>query len=589
MAKKNLFLKSLLRVSKIYPLIILFLLGVNSVYAESQPSSKYGGTLVLSTTSDPKSFNAITAKETSTTMVTGHIFEGLTTTSGVTGQVEPLLAERWEASGDGLTWTFYLRQDVLWTDGHPFMADDVVFTFNELIYNDDIPSSARDIFTIEEKEFVVEKVDDFTVKFTLPVKFAPFLRGMTQEILPGHLLRKSVEEGKFNFTWGIDTPPVNIVGTGPYKLTEYRPGERLSFHRNPRYWQTNDEGEQLPFIEKIVYLIIQNPDVTLLKFMDGELDYLSLRGADFPLIKPLEKHGNFTVYDVGPAFGTNFITFNQNRGMNPETDKPFVCEHKLAWFVNRDFRRAVAHAIDKDKIIEIVMNGLGYPQSSAMSPSAGFFYNEDVHQYDYDLEKAKKILDKQGFRDRDGDGVLEDKQGHKLEFNLYTNSGGTERVQIASIIRHDLQKLGMKVNFLPLEFNNLVSKLTATFEWDAMIIGLTGGVEPHFGKNVWDSSGGLHMWYPRQESPATSWEKKIDEIFNKGVQELNENKRKKLYDQHQRIVSKELPVIYTVLGSSVFATRNRVVGLNPTSLGGAFHNLEHIYIETQINADKKRR
>ena len=158
-------------------------------YGQTTPSGKHGGQLVLSTTSDPKSFNDIIAKETSTTLVTGHIFEGLTTTNAFTTKVEPHLAKRWEVSEDGLTWTFYLREDVVWNDGQPFTADDVLFTFNDLVYNPDIPSSARDIFTVEGQIFKVEKINKYTVRFILPVKFAPFLRGMGQSILPKHKLK----------------------------------------------------------------------------------------------------------------------------------------------------------------------------------------------------------------------------------------------------------------------------------------------------------------------------------------------------------------------------------------------------------------
>jgi len=474
-------------------------------YGQTAPPERHGGKLVLSTTSDPKSFNGILAKETSTTLVTGHIFEGLTTTNAFTTKVEPHLAERWEVSEDGLQWTFYLRENVLWSDGQPFTADDVIFTFNDLIYNPNIPSSARDVFTIEEKVFRVEKINRHTVRFTLPVKFAPFLRGMGQAILPKHKLKDIVAEGKFNFSWGTNTPPREIVGTGPYKLVQYDPGQRLIFERNPRYWKRSAEGDALPYIDKIIYLIVQNQDIALLKFIEGVTDSYGFRGMDYPLLKPLEKERDFTVYDLGPATGNNFITFNQNSGVNPETGEPFIESFKLKWFTNVSYRRAVAHAIDKEKMIEIVKNKLGYPQYSPIGPGAGFFHSENVVQYPYDLDAAKAILNKAGFVDRDQDGVVEDPEGNKVEMNLYTNSGSTERIDIGGIIRRDLEKIGIKVNFLALEFNTLVSKLNSTFEWDAIILGLTGGIEPHFGKNVWNSKGQLHLWYPRQESPATEW------------------------------------------------------------------------------------
>ena len=546
--------------------------------SQADIEGRYGGALVLATTSDPKSFNEITAKETSTSLVTDLIFEGLTTTNAFTTKVEPNLAKSWDISEDGLTWTFHLREDVRWNDGQPFSADDVVFTFNELIYNPDIPSSARDIFTIDDKTFAVEKVDGHTVRFVLPVKFAPFLRGMTQAILPKHKLEKSVAEGRFNFTWGIDTDPKEIVGAGPFKLVRYDPGQRLVFERNPYYWKKSAGGDSLPYLEKIIYLIVQSTDIGLLKFMEGTLDGYALRGMDYPLIKPLEKKKNFTVYDLGPDMGSQFLFFNQNPGKNPNTGEYFVAPDKLAWFTNREFRRAVAHAIDKQKIIEIVNNKLGYPQSSSMSPGTGFFYNPDVAEYDYDLDKARAILKGAGFMDRDGDGIIEDPRGNRVEFSLCTSAGSTERVDIAAIIRQDMERLGMKVNFRALEFNTLVSQLTSSFQWEAVILGLTGGIEPHFGKNVWMSSGQLHMWYPMQKEPATDWEERTDEIFIQGVQELDENKRKVLYDEHQRIIAEQLPVIYTVLSARLYAVRDKFGNLKPTNYGGVFHNLEEIYI-----------
>lgn len=538
---------------------------------------------MLSTTSDPKSFNDIIAKETSSGLITNILFEGLTTTDPFTLKIKPQLAEKWEVSEDGLTWTFHLRRDVKWFDGEPFNADDVVFTFNELIYNPDIPSSSRDIFTIDGKPFKVEKIDDDTVSFTLPVKFAPFLRGMSQAILPKHCLKKVVDEGKFNFTWGIDTDPKDIIGTGPFQLVKYIPGQKLVFKRNPHYWKKSDEGNQLPYLDEIIFMIVQNTDIELLKFLEGSLDEFDLRGMDYSLVKPLEQKRNFTVYDLGPDMGSNFIVFNLNTGINPKSQKPYVDPVKLSWFSNVEFRRAVAHAIDKQKIIEIIKNGLGYPQYSPMGPAAGFFYNPDVEKYDYDLEKARGILQKAGFEDRNHDGIIEDQQGNKVEFTLFTSGGANdERAGIAAIIAHDLEKLGMKINFQAVEFNTLVSKLTSTYQWDAIVLGLTGGVEPHFGQNVWHSSGQLHMWHPKQESPATDWEKRIDDLFSQGVQELDEDKRKKIYDEYQLIVSQQVPVIYTVLSANIAAVRNKFGNLKPSNFGGIFHNFEEIYIKKEF-------
>ena len=578
---------------KIFLLMILVLL-VSSISINVVPAAevgKYGGTLMLSSISDPKTFNSVVAKETSSTFITGFILEGLVDTDGVTTEIKPSLAESWEVAADKVTWTFHLRKDVTWFDGKPFTADDVIFTFNDLYYNPSIPTSSRDILTIEGELIKVEKVDKYTVKFITPKPFAPMLRSIGGAILPKHILDSkvvkvdpnTVKEGEmprqpFNSTWGVDTPPEQIIGTGPYMMKEYKPSQYVVLVRNPNYWKKDSAGNQLPYIEQIRIVIVPNQDVQLLKFQAGELDGLSIRGQDYPLLKPKEKSGNYTLYNAGPAFGTNFIVFNQNAGKNPQGE-PFVNSTELSWYTDLNFHKAVAHAIDKETIIANVMNGLGYIQHAAMSPGAKLFYNPNVTKYEYDLDKASEILEQAGYKDKDGDGFIEDKNGNTVEFDIITNSGNTVRENIGLIIQEDLKEIGIKAKFSPIDFNALVTRLTDTFDWDAVIIGLTGGIEPHNGKNVWESSGQLHMWHPKQKEPATQWEAEIDRLFNEGAQELDIEKRKAIYFRWQEIVAEQLPVIYTVLSASLVAIRNKFGNLKPTAFGGWLHNLEEIYIK----------
>jgi peptide/nickel transport system substrate-binding protein len=234
-------------------------------------------------------------------------------------------------------------------------------------------------------------------------------------------------------------------------------------------------------------------------------------------------------------------------------------------------------------MIRIVMNGLGYPQVSPMTPAEGFFYTDSVLTYPYDLVTAKRILAEAGFTDQNGDGILEDSTGHPVELSFVTNSGNNVRVRIAEIIRKDLEALGFKVHFQQLEFNSLISKIdNPPYEWDAILLGLTGGSEPHFGRNVWHSSGGLHMWFPNQASPSTPWEKSIDSLFDAGVKELDINKRKAIYDQWQKIAADKLPLLYTVLAEQIYCINNRIKNINPSPNGGVLHNIERLYVETGI-------
>jgi len=538
---------------------------------------EYGGRLIIPITTDPKSFNPILAKETSTTQITSLLFEGLTRINPKTQKIEPNLAESWQTE-DGLVWIFHLRKGIRWSDGKEFSSDDVVFTFNNLIYNPDIPTSSRDIFTIEGKRIKVEKIDKYTVKFILPAPFAPFLRALTQEILPKHKYYSKVVNKEFSFSMGLDSKPSDIVGCGPFRLKKYLPGERVILERNPFYWKKDKCGRPLPYLDEIIFVILPNQDTILLKFLDKELDYMSLRVEDLAILGRRQKKDNFTIYNAGVSWGSTFIVFNQNKGINPYTKKPFVPLYKQNWFCNKKFRQAISFAINRKKIIDIVFCGLAKEQYSPLSSANKLYYNPNVKKYPYNPQKAKKILESLGFKDKDNDGILEDPSGHKLEINFFTNADNKERVTMATLIKKDLEKIGIKINFLPLDFNNLVTKLTSTFDWEMILIGLTGGIEPYFGKNVWSYKGMLHMWNPTGK-PQEEWEKEVEDIFNQSAKVLDEKKRKKLFFRWQEIVSENLPMIYLVNPYVLYAVRDKFGNLYPTSLGGAFGEIEYIYIK----------
>ncbi|MCM8804651.1 MAG: ABC transporter substrate-binding protein [Candidatus Omnitrophica bacterium] len=556
---------------KLLTLLLIFMIFITG--CGEKKGIKIKNTLSLSTSSDPKSFNPIIAKETSTTLITGFIFEGLTRIDGVSLEVNPSLAEKWEVDKTGKIWRFYLRKDVYWNDGEKFTADDVIFTFNQLIYNEEIPTSSRDVLTIEGKKIEVKKIDDYIVDFILPEKFAPFLQLMTQEILPEHKLEKSVLEKKFTSTWGVNENVENIVGTGPYKIKEYRPGEWIILEKNPYYWKKDKNNIQLPYIEKIVFLIIPDPNMAILKFRIGEIDILSIRPQDYYVLKPIEKFGNFKLYDVGPSLSSEFISLNQNLDAK-------IPEYKKDWFSDINFRKSIAYSIDKDSIIKNVYAGFGTYQDGPMNISSGFFYNDKIIKYRYDLNKAKELLKKSGFWWKNGD--LYDKNGNRVEFTIITNSNNFERIQIGNIIQNDLEKLGMKVNLLPVEFNTLVNKLTITKDWECVIIGLTGGIEPHGGKNVWQSKGQLHFWdFGNKRN--YQLEKEIDFLFEEGTKYLNPFERKKFYDKWQLIVSDYLPLIYTANANVIYAIRNKFENLKVSVYGGVLHNIEEIKIKEDEN------
>ncbi len=535
---------------------------------------KTGGVLTLATISEPLTLNLALADDSGSSGVLGYLFEGLTETSWLTDQVEPALAESWTHSDDGLTWTFSLRKDVTWQDRTPFTAHDVEFTFNRIIYNEEINASGRAAFNFRflddptrEAKMTVTALDDYTVRFVLPVPFAPFLRSMGTAIYPKHILERYVNDGTFNEIWNIDTDPTEVIGTGPFTIERYDPGDRVVLRRNPNYWLKDDAGNLLPYLEKIVHLIVPDLETELAKFKAGEVDVHGVLGEEFAELEPLQAEGNFTIYKRGPGFGSTFLTFNMNSGTNPDTGDSYVVPNKLKWFRNKEFRKAVARSVDKNAIIRDVQHGLGYPQWSSISPAAGDFHNPDVRRYEYDIAEANRILDSLGWMDTDGDGVREDEAGNTIAFSLVTNTQNSVRERVGMIIQQGLKEIGIKADYRLIEFGDLVSRLTSSYDWEAMVVGLGGGTDPHSGIVLWHSSENLHLWYPNQQQPATDWEAEIDRLYVRASQELERSERVALYHRAQEIAAENLPLIYTTHQERLSAVRNIFGNMTPTLYG----------------------
>ena len=561
-------------------ILILFIFNISAAAELKDPwisekeQGQHGGTLITTLLGDPKTFNTIIAKETSSSTITdGYIFEGLVTRNGVTTEYEPELAKSWDISEDGRKYTFYLREGVQWSDGKEFKADDVIFTF-DVIKDENIPTSSRDVLKVNGEFPVYKKIDKYTVQFTLPESFAPFLNNMTAPIIPKHKLNEAWEKGEFNNSWGINTDPAEIVGTGPFKLVDYKNGERVVMEKNNYYWRQDPNGKTLPYINRWIRVIAESQETESLLFEKGQTHYLSVRGIDYRRIKAESENNNFSVVDAGPTFSTNFLVFNMNpRNPNLE-DEPY----KYEWFTNLNFRRAIAHAFDKETMINQALAGQGTKQWSPISIANKVYLNEGVKRYPYNLEKAREELEKGGFKWNEN-GELLDANNNKVEFTMVTNAGNNVRESLVNRIASELRELGIKVNSTPIEFNKMVNQLSSEWNFDSILIGLTGGVEPHQGTNVWMSNGHLHMWNPVQEEPATEWEKRIDELFVKGSQTVDLEKRKEYYNEFQEIVAEKLPVIYTVTPNSLYAVRDSLKNTEVTAYGGVLWNIHELYLE----------
>ncbi len=548
--------------------------------------------LVDAILSDPKTFNPILASDATSAAVGSMMFDGLVKQNPLTGEIEPALAESWEIAEDKLKITFNLRKNLKWSDGRPLTADDVDFTYNLLYLNEAIPSGERDIIRVGQSKALpkVRKLNDLQIEFSIPEPFAPFL-GTTGalSIYPAHILQESVTtldpEGQplFLSTWTVDTPPAKIVGNSAYKLKSYTTSQRLIFEKNPDYWKRQVTGVDLPYIDRVIWEIVESTDTFLLQFRSGSLDSMSVAPEYFSLLKKEENKGDFTIYNGGQNYGTSFITFNLSRGSR--NGKPLVSPVKSRWFNNLKFRQALAYAIDRPRMVNNIYRGLGEPQKSFVSAQSPFYY-EGLKGYIYNRAKAKQLLLEAGFKYNKQQQLIDDR-GNRVEFILYTNTGNKVRESMGNQIEEDLGKVGIKVNFRTINFNVLVGKLDESYDWECILLGFTGGNEPNNGANMWSPEGNSHLFNqapqtgqkPIQGRIVEDWEREIDSLFVEAARELDETKRKAIYAKAQQLVEAKVPFIYLVNPLSLSAVRNKIKGIEYSALGGAFWNLESLKIE----------
>ena len=551
--------------------------------------------IVYSSISEPKTFNPVLNDVV--TVIFGLIFEGLLTENGMTGELEPALAESWDIAPDQKSIVFTLREGLKWSDGEPFSVDDILFTYNDVLFNPQIPSGLRDILRIgEEGAFpTVTKLSDRQVKFSVPEPFAPFLRyagGIS--ILPKHALEDSVStmdgEGnpRFFSMWGTDTDPNEVIGNGPYRITSYVPGERMIFERNPNYWRIDEQQQAQPYIDRFVVQIVESTDASLLQFRSGGLDVYGISDPkNFPLLKREETQGNFTIYEDGPRPGTSFITFNLNTGRRQ--GKPLVDPIKSKWFNTQEFRQAVSYAIDRQTMINNLFQGLGEPQISPISVQSPYYAapEDGIKTYDYDLETAKELLASVGFTYQGQ--KLVDSEGNPVRFALITNTGNKLRESMGAQIKRDLSRIGIQVDFQLIDFNTLVERVSNSLEWDCLLLGFSGGAEPNSGSNIWKTDGQLHVFNqkpgegqePLEGRQVYDWEERISQLYVQGAQELDEEARRAIYIESQRLTQEYLPFIYLVNSLSLGAIRNTIDGVQYSALYGALWNLHELEMTSE--------
>jgi peptide/nickel transport system substrate-binding protein len=512
---------------------------------------------------DPKSFNPITAQDNSSRTSVGWIFDTLIRIDPHTTEPTPNLAKSWNCSADGLECVFSLRDNIYWHDGTPFTAGDVAFTF-EAIHTRSVPNVFKSFLSIDGEPIRAEALDDQRVRFRLPRPFAPFASSLAVPIVPRHLLADSLAAGNFAEQWGIDTPPQDIVGTGPFQMVEFRRGEVVGLKRNPHYWRRDDKGFPLPYLEEHRIRITADRKIQRELFLAGEtLIYNPLLDEVEELVEASHRL-DIAVEEIGLDTGAVFLTFNRNPARPNASPKKGPTSK---WFKDRRFLLAIAHSIDKGAIVEQTLYGLGIPAISYISPANQRFHDTEIVDYTYDPKVARKILDDAGYTLADGATVRSDAEGNRVEFDLTTNAGNAMRMRTCAILVENLAAVGIGVRFHALEFADLFEKLDSSYDWDTALLGYTGGIDPSSSENLLRSSGGLHIWHPRQTIPATTWEAEIDGLLEAGSRQLDFAQRREIYNRIQEVLHAELPMIQIARPKLFAAYSTELRDFRPTAWG----------------------
>jgi peptide/nickel transport system substrate-binding protein len=538
--------------------------------------------MVIALPAPPRTFNPLVAADASSDAVNRLLNGSLVNINWQTEEPGPGLAESWLVAPDEKTWTFHLRHGLHWSDGAPLNADDVVFTWNEVMYNPTLNHFTYELFRIKGKSFQVSKVDAYTIRVVTPEVFAPFLEffgGVS--ILPRHVLAGPVKEKRFPGAYGVNTRPDKIVGAGPFRVKEFKSGNTL-LERNPEFWETDSKGQRLPYFDEVFFTAGGGPGTDTVLFLNGKSDACDIVAPDLlDQFKAAAANGRFKVLELGPAPERDFLWFNQNTGTNAQ-GQPVVNPVKLKWFRNKKFRQAVSCAIDRERIARDAYGGRAKAITGFIPNENTKWCNTNVPAYGYDLSRAQALLGEIGIKDRDGDGIAEDEAGNRLEIVFYSNANNPARVRAAQAIVEDLKKVGIKLVYTAIDFNALRQKIDASWDYECALMGLGGGgIDPASQINVLRSSEDLHQWFPAQKTPSSDWEARIDQLMDAQMQSLDFPTRKKAFDEVQAIVAEEVPMIYTISPLAYSAINTRLENVRPT-ISTSYRvtwNLEELFLK----------
>ena len=529
---------------------IVICLGFLTVHVAAQA----GGELKFCLRSEPKTFDPLKVEDESSAAIrylTGGV---LVRVNRQTQELEPELAQSWKVSKDGRQITFHLRSGVSFSDGTPFSAGDVAYTVQQLM-DPALHSATGDAFRSGAGNVETKVTSATQISITFPASLAGLDRLFDQVAILSE--RSSKKE---------------IAVLGPFMLADYKPGATVLLKRNPNYWKSDEEGRKLPYLDSIRLDIQANRDVEMLRFKRGELDLINSLDSEY--FDKLAVTSPQLVHDAGPSLDSEQLWFN-------EVAKAPIPAYKKNWFRSANFRRAISEAINRDDLSRVIFHGHAQPAMGPFSPANKFWFNGKLKPQTYSPDAALKALQSDGFRLENG--ALKDKDGNEVVFSIITNAGSKTRERMAVLIQEDLQKIRIHVNVVTLDFPSLIERMTQSFDYEAIILGLTNvDLDPDGEMNVWLSSSENHQWNPQQKTPETAWEAEIDRLMRAQAASTDPKRRKEAFDRVQEIVVEQEPFIFLINKNALSAVSTAVHGAAPVILSPqTFWNADRLAVATK--------
>jgi peptide/nickel transport system substrate-binding protein len=480
--------------------------------------AQIGGTVFIGVTGDFDSFNELNAADSEALQVIQYMLFMSLTTLDENFQFAPQLAESWEFSPGDTVLTYHLRKDVLWTDGAPTTAADVLFTY-ELATNPNVAYPAVSRFDQTGK---VEILDEYTIRFHFKQPYPDALFDTQMPILPKHILEKippeQIADCEFNR---------RPVSNGPFRLVEWQANQRLTFAANASH------ALGRPRLDRVVFQIIPDEAVLVANLMTGAIDIAA--GLSPLSYKQITSQAQLQTRRY-PGRNFAFIGWNLNRPL-----------------FTRRVRQALTHAIDKQEIIDTLWEGLAQPAAGPLLPFV-WAYDSTLQDLAFDPEMAKRLLQEEGWKDSDDDGIL-DRQGKKFEFTLCTNADNQLRKDVAVMVQAQLKKIGVEVKVELLEWNLLLEQVFTRKNFDAVI-------------SAWDADFTVNpaaLWHSGAITNGYNFVSyrngRVDELLEKGRTLADRRAAKPLWHEFQKIITEDCPYTFLFAPERLAAANQRVQGV----------------------------